>query len=317
VISLLLAAAAASSVPTAGTDVGASIAQVRSFAGSDGEKLWPGYGSAPFGFLLVAGDKEQLLCRTPAPKGFTSDGTDVASRCPRFVRARSGLPDNLLAAMPLFGPPEVIVMGTPATTGRSGAQWTRTILHEHFHQWQGELPDIYARISALGLSGDDKSGMWMLNYPFPYAESNTVTAFKPAAKALGEAVDARGKPSFRSKFADYLEARRKLAATVGPKNWRYAELELWKEGVARWTEIELGNTYPDVEVRTSAQELEAKTRAWLDTADIAGSGREFVYPYGASEAMLLDACGPSWRGAYPTQLGLGPLLENALRICRR
>lgn len=319
--SLLLASIAAFSAaptsPASSPDVGAAITQVRSFAASDGDKLWPGYGGAPLGFLLVAGDKEELLCSASVPNGFRPDGTDPASGCARYVRARSGLPDTLLAAMPLFGPPEVIVMGTPQTTGRPVPDWTRTILHEHFHQWQGSLPQFYARVAALDLTGDDKSGMWMLNFPFPYSEPVVVSAFNDASRALGVAVDARGKPGFRTAFANYLVARAKLATSVGEKNWHYAELELWKEGVARWTEIELGKRYPDPSVRASAIQLEQKTRAWLDKPDIAGSRREFVYPYGASEAMLLEACGPGWRSDYPKELALGPMLERASRSCGR
>jgi hypothetical protein len=104
---------------------------------------------------------------------------------------------------------------------------------------------------------------------------------------------------------------------VGERNWRYAEFELWKEGVARWTEIQLGKRFPDAAVKASAVALERKSRAWLDKPDIAGSGREFVYPYGTAEAMLLEACGPAWRRAYSKQLALGPLLQTAAKTCRR
>jgi hypothetical protein len=315
-ILLIAIASAAVAAPTAAPDVGASIAQVRTFARYAGDKLWPGYGSAPFGFLLVAGDQEELLCRAAVPDGFKADGNDSASGCPRYVRPRSGLPDTLLAAMPLFGPPEVIVMGTPQSTGRSGPDWTRTILHEHFHQWQGMLPDFYSRVAKLDLAGTDNSGMWMMNYPFPYSDAEVVSAFNDASHALGAAVDARGKAGFRAALDNYLAARAKLAATAGERNWRYAELELWKEGVARWTETELGKRYPDAAVRASALELERKSRAWLDKPDLARAKREFVYPYGASEAMLLEACNPAWRSQYPKELALGPLLEAARHNCR-
>lgn len=313
---VLLAAATAGASPLPSTpNVGASIAQVRIFARSTGDQLWPGYGSASFEFLLVAGDKEELLCRTAVPDGFKSDGTDLASGCAKSVRARSGLPDTLLAAMPIFGPPSTIVMGTPRTTGRSDADWTRTILHEHFHQWQDSFPDIFNRMRALDLAGSDKTAMWMLNYPFPYSNPAVVSAFNDASHALGAAVDARGTPRFEPALARYLASRAKLAEAAGAKNWRYAELELWKEGVARWTEIELGKRYPDPAVRTSALQLEQKTRAWLDKPDLAGARREFVYPFGASEAQLLEACGPGWRRDYPKQLALGPLLKAASRNC--
>lgn len=311
----LLFLAAASRAASAAPDVGASIAEVRSFGRSAGDRLWPGYGSASFEFLLVAGDKEELLCRKDVPKGFTADGIDKASGCARYERPRSGLPDKLLAAMPIFGPPSTIVMGTPESTGRSDADWTRTILHEHFHQWQDSFPHIFTRMRDLDLAGGDTSGMWMLNYAFPYSDPAVVSAFDRASHALAAAVDARGKPGFRRALKRYLAVRSQLAAATGAKNWRYAELELWKEGVARWTEIQLGKRYPDAAVRASALDLERKTRSWLGAPDLPGAGREFVYPVGASEAMLLEACGPQWRRDYPKQLALGPLLEAASRRC--
>jgi hypothetical protein len=313
---LLVTAPAALAAPAAAPDVGQSIAQVRNFAESTGDELWRGYGSAPFEFLLVAGDKEELFCRAAAPEGFKADGTDSASGCARYVRPRSGLPDKLLAALPVFGPPSTIVMGTPQSTGRSDADWTRTILHEHFHEWQDALPGIYPRIAKLDLAGADNTGMWMLNYPFPYSDPAVVSAFDDASHALGAAVDVRGKPGFRAAFDKYLGARAKLAKAAGEKNWRYAEFELWKEGIARWTEIELGKRYPDPAVSKSAFELEQKSRAWLDKPDLSGAGREFVYPYGTGEAMLLQACNPAWRTEYPKELALGPLLVAARRNCR-
>lgn len=108
-----------------------------------------------------------------------------------------------------------------------------------------------------------------------------------------------------------------MATAVGERNWRYAEIELWKEGVARWTEIELGKSYPDASVRVSATALEQRSIDWLASHDIAKAGREFVYPYGAAEAMLLEACGPWWRTEYPKLLSLGPLFDEAERKCGR
>ena len=128
-------------------------------------------------------------------------------------------------------------------------------------------------------------------------------------------MDARGTRRFHKALKGYLAARAILAETAGVNNWRYAEFELWKEGVARWTEIELGKRYPDPAVRASALRLEHQSRAWLDKPDLTGSGREFVYPYGTAEAMLLQACGAGWRTAYPKQLALGPLLDAAERSC--
>ena len=310
----LLAAAQASEPADA---VAPHLANVRSFAQAEGEKVWPGYGSAPFGFLLVTDKQEILVCRDQVPDGFAPAGTDSATGCTRFTRARSGLPDNLLASMPLFGPPAVIVMGTPASTGRTEANWVRTILHEHFHQWQNALPDYYSRTLALKLTGGDETGMWMLNYPFPYVRSDVAHAHAAASQALADALAARWTPEFFRRFDAYLERRRAFEAASGHENWRYIELQLWQEGVARWTEIALGRAYPDADVAQSAEQLEERTIAALHSPDLAGQRREFVYAYGAGEAMLMEACGPNWRRRYPSVLALGPLLNEARANCGR
>lgn len=185
---ILAATALAAAQPPA--EITQRLAEARAFAATSGKRLWSGYGEAPFGFLLVNGDTETLVCGDQLPDGFTPAGTDSATGCRRYTRPRSGLPDNLLAAMPVFGPPSTIIMGTPSSTGRNEADWTRTILHEHFHQWQDSFPDIFARMQALNLTNGDKTGMWMLNYPFPYDAPTTLEAFAPAAQALAEAVAA-------------------------------------------------------------------------------------------------------------------------------
>jgi hypothetical protein len=302
--------------PGAADALGPRIAQIRAYARGKGERLWPGFGAAPFGLLLIEADVETLLCQPGTPAGFAPSGRDKATGCPRQTRARSGLPPGLLAAMPLFGPPSTIVMGTPAATGRSEADWLRTILHEHFHQWQSAFPGYYDRVGALDLSGGDQSGMWMLNFAFPYGDAGAGEAFALSSRALTDALAARGTARFLPAFDRYLAARRAFSHGVGERNWRYLELQLWQEGVARWTEIELGRAYPDAAVRASARDLEAATLNQLRAPDLKGQGREIAYPLGAGEAMLLQACGPAWRKAYPRVLAVGPLLEAARANCR-
>lgn len=301
----------------AGPDFGTRLAQVRTFAAADGEKQWTGYGTAPFGFLLVEPERELLLCRDQVPDGFTALGTDPATGCKAYTRARSGMPDTFLAAMPMFGPPSVIVMGTPKSTGRSEADWTRVILHEHFHQWQNALPDYYPRTLALNLTGGDTTGMWMLNYPFPYKNAEVAEAHAAASRALADAVTARWTPAFYGKFDDYLQRRWAFEGVAGKDHWRYAELQLWQEGVARWSEITLGKAFPDAAVAQGAAQLEEQTIAELRSPNLATNGREFAYAYGAAEAMLMEACGPGWRRDYPATLELRSLLERSRRECGR
>lgn len=312
---LVLAAAAASMGMTLPNPVGSELSALRDVARTRGEALWTGYGAAPFGFLLVQGEREVLLCHPSMPAGFTREAAEPETDCDQFVRPRSGLSDALLAAMPLFGPPSTIVMGTPQTTGLSLARWRSTILHEHFHQWQSDLPEYYGRVAALDLAGGDQSGMWMLNFAFPYERPEVAAAYAAAAGALLAALEARGTEAFRPRLADYAERRRAFAAAAGERNWRYLDFQLWQEGVARWTEIALGRGSADAAMRAEAEAREAELLAGLRRPDLARQQRLVAYPMGAGEAMLLEACGPAWRARYPSLLALGPLIDAAAREC--
>jgi hypothetical protein len=295
--------------------VSTELSWIRSVARTDGEALWTGFGTAPFGFLLIRGEREILLCQPSPPAGFTAAGRDQATGCDRFERPRSGLPDGLLAAMPIFGPPSTIVMGTPEATRLSMARWRSTVLHEHFHQWQASLPEYYARVAALDLAGDDETGMWMLNYAFPYQEAEVAGAYAQAARGLAAALEARGSGDYGRRLADYVALRAAFAGTAGGRHWRYLEFQLWQEGVARWTEIALGRVSSDASMRAEAEAREREVLSELRDPDLARQQRLTAYPMGAGEAMLLEACGPGWRSRYPVLLALGPLLEEAARSC--
>lgn len=307
----------ASAADAQSLDIGQELQAIRSFAPIGGGEDWQGYESAPFEALLLESDREVLLCRTSAPAGFTADGRDEATGCPRYVRTRSSLPLGLLAAMPIFGPPSTIVMGTPEATGRNLARWRSTLLHEHFHQWQASLPNYHARTAALDLAGGDETGMWMLNFAFPYDAPVVTAAYGRAARALLAAVEARGQRSFSRRLKTYLAARRRLAAAAGEQNWRYLELQLWQEGVARWAELRQAGRHPDPDVRADAALHEREMLERLRTATLAEDKRLIAYPFGMAEAMLLEACSPHWRLRYPDALALGPRFDEAEERCAR
>jgi len=312
---MLVAAASQAAVPPRPPEWSAELAAMQALARRQGEALWPGFGTAPFGLLMLEPGGETLICHPVIPAGFAAPRRDAATGCERAIRPRGSLPDGLLAAMPIFGPPSTIVVGTPAATGTSLPRWRLSILHEHFHQWQDALPDLYARVAALDLAGGDESGMWMLNFPFPYARESTAAAHAAAARALAAALAARGTADFGARLEDYLRLRRAFAADAGERNWRYFEFQLWKEGVARWTEIGLGAAADDPALRAEAALREGEVMTALDRPDLAREGRLAVYAMGAGEAMVMEACGPRWRAAYPQRLALGPLLEEVARAC--
>lgn len=278
-----------------------------------GDRFWPGYGSNRFGILLVESNRETLICDSRLPEGFERVDDEPLLSCKQSTGPSSWRQSNLLAAMPVFGPPSVIVMGTPETTGRTLNEWKMTILHEHFHQWQADQPHYYKRVEALNLSGGDQTGMWMLNYPFPYAKAPVVRLHRQASFALRKAIGAKSASDLKAATQNYLQARRAFRASVSEKDWRYLEFQLWQEGVARWTEFSIAARSRNAEMRKSAQTQRRKTLDALAQPDLKTEGRVAFYAYGAGEAMLLERIAPNWRKCYLQDMSLGPRFEKKCR----
>jgi hypothetical protein len=290
-------------------DVAGGLKDMIALSRTHGENLWRGYGKTAFGFLLVQPDREVLLCDNRLPDGFVRAVDDPVLGCKQASGPPSWRQASFLAAMPVFGPPSVIVMGTPATTGRTPGDWKMTILHEHFHQWQSAQTGYYDRVAALDLAGGDETGMWMLNYAFPYADASVGNAHARASAALKAAILAN-KKDLVDATKRYLVARGELQKTVSERDWRYFEFQLWQEGVARWTEFTLGAKSKDEGVRAAAAVSREKTVEALAKPTLKADGRVAVYAFGSGEAMLLDRIDPHWRRCYSKDFALGPRFEK-------
>jgi hypothetical protein len=307
VIASLSGASAAPSGSTS-AEIAQGLKDMVALASYDGEKLWPQYGKIPFGFLLVEPDREILLCDSRLPDGFVREADDPLLGCKQASGPPSWRQSSFLAAMPVFGPPSVIVMGTPETTGKTLSEWKMTILHEHFHQWQSAQPEYYERVIALDLADGDETGMWMLNYPFPYNTAAVGDAQARAAAALKAAIISK-KKNLAAAIRLYLEARNDLQKSVPERDWRYFEFQLWQEGVARWTEFTLGAKSNDADVRSAAAVSRQNTINALNTSNLKADGRITVYAQGAGEAILLDRINPHWQRCYLKDFALGPRLK--------
>lgn len=289
--------------------VAGAYAQARKVAKDAGSALWPGFGTAHFGFMLIEQNREWLVCDDRMPPGFVYHSHDPFIDCDLSIGPTSWRTPDLLAAMPVFGPPSLIVMGTPVTTGRSLARWQITVLHEHFHQWQSAQPGYYDRIATLNLARGDETGMWMLNYPFPYSADAPADAHANAAIALAHALDAPNE-TVRAMAARYLLARELFEASVSADDWRYFEFQLWQEGVARWTEMTIAKRSDSEALVNEALQIEMEVMSALRRPDLARDGRLSAYGMGAGEAMLLERIWPDWRSCYAKSMALGVLLRR-------
>ena len=273
----------------------------------------PGERDAPQAVLLVAGEWEFLLRHPEPTPEFTSLGTDSLLGAMVWVRPRT-FPPGLLATFPAVSGVPTIVVGTAGATGKSATTWVLTLLHEHLHQWQYSRPGYYPALAALNLSRGDSTGMWVLEYPFPYDSAPIGRAVQALAGTLAAAL---GEPSARrAAWLPPVRARcDSLLALLGADDRRYLEFQLWQEGVARWSEYAAARaasragepsaafrTLPDyVPYLAQVTRGEEALRRELLGLDLARDRRTVVYPLGAAMALLLDASGPAWRERYAAE----------------
>jgi len=301
---------AAPAMPSLASDDRIRIAEAFRLGDAIGDSIWPGWTSAPFAVLLVTPSHE-FLVRHPRPSAeFTRIGYDSLLRSEVLVRERT-LSPALLATFPAVGGVSTIVVGQPRATGKSSTEWVLTLLHEHFHQLQASRPDYYARVAALGLARGDQTGMWMLNYAFPYDSSAVQMRFGALSAHLDSALSSTAPDVRRSHWLAARVARAALRAALPPDDERYLAFQMWQEGVARYTELLAARfaarrftpsaaflALPDfVPFGAAAARIESGIHTGL-RAPLARDRRVAFYPVGAATALLLDEENAEWRQGY-------------------
>lgn len=287
------------------------IAEVFRISEQIGDSIWTGWNDPPFPVLLVTPERE-ILIRHPRPSAdFERVGYDSLLHTDVFVRPRVFEP-NLLATFPAVGGISTIVIGQPEnTTAETSTRWVITMMHERFHQLQYSRPGYFESVNRLDLSDGDRTGMWMLNYPFPYDSLPVYRDFNHLARKLRETLMS-DKPLFTVEFNRYRELRRQFRQMLPERDYRYLSFQLWQEGVSRYMEIrtaELAARWyePTPEFRglkdysPFSREADAFRRSMLRqlrTMAFRKSRRESFYAFGAAEALLLDRVRPEWKKDY-------------------
>ena len=287
------------------------IAEAFRLAAAVGDELWPAWTSAPFAILLVTPEREFLL-RHPRPSPeFTKLGYDSLLAADVFVRDRRFAP-TLLATFPAVGGVSTIVVGQPAATRKNSTEWVLTLLHEHFHQLQTSRPGYFARVDSLGLARGDQTGMWMLNYAFPYDSARVRSLFATLTQRLDSTLAATTDGERTTRWVSVRAARADLRAALAPDDDRYLAFQMWQEGVARYTELAVARfaasrytasaafaALPDfVPYATAAATIESNVRAGLRGSSLERGNRVAFYPAGAAFALMLDRMVPDWRSRY-------------------
>lgn len=265
--------------------------------------IWPRWTDAPFSVLIVEEDAEYLLGASSVPAAFErlpkdADGFTVHRRKRTFA-------PNLLATFPAFSAEPTIVVGTPQATGKNRTAWIFTLLHEHFHQWQQSRPGYYDAANALNLAHGDTTGMWMLNYDFPYADKAVQEKYGQFSRALAAAVRARGTAGFAAALRDVKTTWRTFREALSKDDYAYFRFQAWQEGVARYTELMAATQASSDCLRDaspSAQQLAdrvtAEILASLESRSLGEQKRIAFYAAGAAIALVLDETSPSWKGEY-------------------
>jgi len=304
---LLLASAVAQDAPSPHLPAADAIriAEFYRLASVVQDGIWPDWSKVPAPLMLVTAETEFLTHHPAPPKELKKIGEDTYARPRQF-------PTDFQATFPAFGPPAVIVIGEPAhTLSQASTPWLCTVMHEHFHQLQWAQPGYIAAIDSLGLSHGDTSGMWMLNYPFPYDKPEVTQAFGELRDLLLRAVNERGDAAFGKLAREYIEQRQKFFAQVSADDHKYFSFQLWQEGIARYTEVKTAeaaakyqptaefSALSDYEPFASyAAHARRKTLDELRQADLATWKRTVVYSFGAAEGFLLDRINPKWKAEY-------------------
>jgi len=265
--------------------------------------IWPGWTDAPFSVLIVEEDAEYLLGPSSAPSAFerlpaTVDGFVVHRRKRTFA-------PNLLATFPAFSAEPVIVVGTPAATRKSRTAWIFTLLHEHFHQWQQSRPGYFDAANSLNLARGDTTGMWMLNYDFPYADRTVQEKYGQFSHALAAALRSRGTTAFAGALREVKTTWRAFREALSKDDYAYFRFQAWQEGVARYTELMAAMksaSGPAIDCLQDSKPLADRMTAdileSLESRSLGEEKRVAFYAAGAAIALVLDETSPSWKGEY-------------------
>ena len=275
-----------------------------------GEKIWSGFNVVPFTIILVT-DSVEFLINHPSPSNDFILLNDDSLLSSNVYYRKTTYSKKLLATFPAVKGRNTIVIGTPENTGKNTTDWIITLLHEHFHQYANSGPNYYSAVDSLKLSRGDRTGMWMLNYPFPYSDSTVVYQYKRYISAIVKCLADIDSSSFHLDLGEYLKARRSLQQALNPADYRYFSFQIWQEGIARYSEYKfldllkgdrsskkVSDLFDFVPFDKYQTDFYQKQINQLKTNNLEVNKRVCFYAVGFAEGLILDKLNPSWRDQY-------------------
>jgi len=298
------------SIPRMGKEDKIRIREAIDISNRFGDTIWSGINRVPFVVLLIT-DSVEFLINHPYPSDdFKISEEDDILKTKILYRKRQ-YSKTLLATFPAVNGVNCIVAGTKENTGKNSTDWIITLLHEHFHQYQYTQNDYYSSVAGLDLSGGDETGMWQLNYPFPYDSLPVSNQYIIYANALSKAVTVINNKNFVRVFKEFLTERKKLTHLLKPADYKYLSFQLWQEGIARYTEykfLQLLDNYtasaellqlPDfIPFKKFSEDFLRSHIKSITALKLENEKRVCFYAIGLAEGILLDKLNPQWRSQY-------------------
>jgi hypothetical protein len=288
------------------------IAEAVKIADRVGDEVWKDWSKVPFTLLLVT-DKYEFLINHPNPSDdFKKLGYDSLLKSDVYYRDKT-FNEHFLATFPAVNGVNTIVVGQPENTGRSSIAWIFTILHEHFHQYQYSHPDYYPAVDSLGLSGGDNTGMWMLNYNFPYDNKEVDEQYGIMMKAMKDVLGSFGEKEYQMHLLSYQIERKNFKRLLDKKDYAYFSFQNWQEGIADYTEMKLMELLQKDNYQFSDDVKKLNDYTPLDSFAVKyynnkinlaqyeklnGDKRVCFYTSGSLEGLILDKVNPDWHDLY-------------------
>ena len=293
-------------------------------ANTVGNQVWPGWARVPKTVVII-GDEHEFLLNAPdgweVAGGFEPIEQTFLGRA--IYRRNRTLPHALRAAFPVAGLPAAVVGGWRARE-ESPNEWAITLVHEWFHVLQMARGDA-EKVEALRL-GQGTYPSLQLDYPFAYGDED-----------IGHAIHLLGSSLYdfwsRSRTMPRAVQRKFLAETswaalqnletivslkYGDDAYNYFRYQTWKEGVARYTQVQVSLLAADLEdtgrfhrqpgfaTLTGAMsygrlwEEVTHTNYWLIRTSLGSEGGSPTSFYGIGHGLaeMLDAVNPGWKERY-------------------
>lgn len=274
-----------------------------------GGNIWDGLNEPPFSILLIMDDFEYLIDHNETPDDFRKVGFDTLLNTIVYKRPTQ-MNKAFLATFPFAGI-NTIVIGTPENTGLNSTQWIITLLHERFHQYQYSSPGYFSDLNRLDLSNGDKTGMWQLNYPFPYENPQVNTSYKKFTSSLQYAVLGRDTDAWNALYDSLKNSFSDFKKSLGEKDYKYLAFQWYQEGIARYTEYAFLKSLITYEPSKAVRNLpnfidfnlyeEEFTKDHIGNVtnlELAEYKRETAYDVGFALGLILDVVHQGWQAKY-------------------